>query len=305
METIFGKFHAMAVSNRRALVGDYNGTVISNALWVTANEAFWAGSPGEAERLKAMITESTLDWNEKFVPIWSQRNCIFLAITTNNKWAVPADVDSRRFFVLRLSDERAKDVEYWKAFHLLLGKDEDTGRAVNPEYIGKVLYFLQQRKITSNFINALETTWLMQQRGQTILGSDDDGFVSWVTLFLQEVSGDIYMGKGGTLNFPILKRQGKACVQSAPFYDDYRDFVTRHFRKQKVYTRKAFNDALLQLGFIIQRVKKESLIVGHSKFGGNAESPVRIAYIPSNAELEAALRKYYTLLTDDVEDAED
>jgi hypothetical protein len=305
MEAIFGKFHAMAVSNRRALVGEYNGMIIANALWVTANEAFWAGSAGEAERLKAMITERTLDWNEKFVPIWSQRNCIFLTITTNNKWAVPADVDSRRFFVLRVSDERAKDVEYWNAFHLLLGKDEDTGRAVNPEYVGKVLYYLQQRKITSSFVNALETTWLIEQRGQTILGSDDDGFVSWVTLFLQETSGDIYLGKGGTLNFAILKRLGKACVLSTPFYDDYRDFVTRHFRKQKVYTREAFNKALSQLGFIMQRVKKESLMVGQSKFGGEPESKVMIAYIPSNAELEAALREHYKLLTDDVEDAED
>jgi hypothetical protein len=281
METIMGKFHAMAVSDRRALVGEYNGMLIANALWVTANEAFWAGAPGEAERLKAMITEPNLDWNEKFIPMWSQRNCIQLTITTNNKWAVPADVDSRRFFVLRMSDDKAKDEAYWNEFNALLGRDEETWRPTNPEYMGKVLYYLQQRKIISSFVNALETVWLMEQRGQTILGSDEDAFISWLRLFLQENSGDVYIGRSGKYNFSVVQYKGENYVLSANFWDDYREFVERNFRRRKPLTNDVFNDKLRDLGITIIRVK------------------------PSPDDLEAAITAKYKLLTADIEDAED
>jgi hypothetical protein len=304
METIVGKYHSRTVSERRSLVGEYNGGHIASALWITANEAVWAGHPGEAERLKALITEPSLEWNEKHVPMWRQRNCILLAITTNNKWAVPADVDSRRFFVLCVADDKAKDAAYWVEFHKLLGSDHNL-RPKTPEYMGKVLYFLQQRKITSSFTSALETVWLAKQRGQTILESDEDAFVSWVRLFLQETANDVYIGQSGECNFMVVQHQGKNWIIASDFYKDYRIYVRRNFHRRKPYTPQQLKDALEALGIYIKRVKIESLTLGQSKYPGPAENKLRIATsLPAN-ELEKALADKYKLLTDDTADAED
>jgi hypothetical protein len=304
METIMGQAHSMAVSRRDSLLGEYCGGLIAGALWVTANEAVWAGHHGEAERLKALITEPNLEWNDKYTPMWSQRNCIQLSITTNNNWAVPADFDSRRFFVLRIADDKAKDEAYWNEFNALLGRDA-SWRPINPEYMGKVLYFLQQRKITSSFVNALETEWLTEQRGQTIIESEDDAFVSWVRLFLQETANDVYIGQSGECSFPVVQRDGKSYIISSDLYKDYRLYVRRHFHGRKPYTNKRFNEVLHMLGIEQFRVKKESLMLGQSKYPGEPESKVNIAKLVSANELEKALTANYKLLTADIEDAED
>ena len=304
METIIGRTHAATVSQRNSLLGDYAGGLIANSLWVTSNEAVWAGHHGEAERLKALITEPNLEWNNKFTPMWEQRNCIFLSITTNNDWAVPADLDSRRFFVLRISDSKAKNAAYFKEFNALLGRDP-YWRPTNPEYLGKVLYYLQQRKITSDFSSALETEWLKEQRRTTAIDSTEDAFVLWVQLFLQETTGDVYVGKSGEYNFPVVQKDGKNYIVASDLYTDYRQFIRRHFKGRKPYSNDKFNSCLYALGIDLIRVKKQRLKLGQSKYPGVPESKVIIASLPEPAELEQALAANYKLLTADYTDDED
>lgn len=306
METIVGQMHSRAVSERKSLVGDYAGGLIASAVWVTANEAIWAGHPGEAERLKAIITEPYLEWNEKHVPMWMQRNCIFLSVTTNNNWAIPAELNSRRFFVLRIADDKAKNEAYWIEFNALLGRKRDW-TPTNPEYMGKVLYYLQQRKITSSFINALETNWLMEQRGQTILDSQDDAFVNWMGMFGQDPVNDAYASQISDYSFLIVERHGEKYILVAKLYPDYRQYIRRHFPRCKPYTHEKFNRVLQGLGMQIERVKKESLTLGQSKFPnrGNAESQIKIINVLPPDALEKALAAKFKLLTPDTEDDED
>lgn len=304
METIMGRQHASTVSQRNSLLGEYAGGLIASSLWVTSNEAIWAGHHGEAERLKAMITEPNLEWNEKFQPMWEQRNCIQLSITTNNDWAVPADFDSRRFFVLRIADIKAKNGAYWKEFNELLGRDA-YWRPNNPEYLGKVVYFLQQRKITSDFTNALETEWLKEQRQNTAIDSTEDAFVSWVKLFLQENAGDVYVGRTDNFTFPVVTRKGESYIVASNLYEDYAQYAKRHFRSRRVYPHEKFNQCLRSLGMLIMRVKKDSLMLGQSKYPGDPEGKVTIVKLLRPNELEQALATQYRLLTPDIEESED
>jgi hypothetical protein len=304
METIIGPTHSATVSQRNSLLGPYSGGLVASAIWVTANEAIWAGHHGEAERLKAIVTEPKIEWGEKFTPMWEQRNCIQLSMTTNNSWAVPADFDSRRIFMLRVSDDKKRDTAYWMEFNALLGRTQDL-QPRNPEYLGKVLYFLQQRQITSDFTHALETEWLVQQRQETLVDSQEEGFVSWVDLFKQETASDAYMGKGGEHSFAVVQYKGKKCILAADMYSDYRNWHSRHYRGRRPFTKQRFNDALHRLGILLFRVRKQQLTLGPSKFPGDDMSKVTIAILPTPNQLEAALAKHYPLLSDDIAEEED
>jgi hypothetical protein len=225
-------------------------------------------------------------------------------MTTNNAWAVPADFDSRRIFMLRVSDDKKGDTAYWMAFNALLGRTQDL-QPRNPEYLGRVLHFLQQRQITSDFTHALETEWLIQQRQETLVDSQEEGFATWVDLFKQETASDAYMGKGGEHSFAVVQYKGKNCILATDLYNDYRLFVGRHFRSRRPLTKQRFNDALQRLGFQLLRVRKQQLMLGPSKFPGDAMSKVTIACLPTPNELEAALAKHYPLLSDDIAEEED
>jgi hypothetical protein len=237
--------------------------------------------------------------------MWIQRNCILLTVTTNNNWAVPADFDSRRFFVLRVSDIKAHDDPYWIEFNALLGRESGNWKPRNPEYLGKVLHYLQQREVTSSFTHALETIWLMDQRSQTILDSQDDGLVSWLNMFLEETPNDVYLGQSDKYRFPVVQLDGQNYIIASNLWHDYRLYVKRHFPKVKPYTNERFNDKLAELGMVQEKKKKGRLMCGQSKYPGEPDHRVCIAKLLSVNDLEIAIAKYYKLLANNIKDAED
>lgn len=303
METLIGRTHTKTVSERSSLLGEFTGGLAS-ALWITANEAVWAGHHGEAERLKAMITEPNLEWNQKNVPIWEQRNCIQLAMTTNDDWAVPAGLDSRRFFVLRVADEKAKNEAYWKAFNALMGRDR-YWKPNNPEYMGKILYYLQQRKITSDFTNALETVWLKEQRSITAVGSLEEAFHSWVSLFLDAPTFDSYEGRTSKYEFSIVQYQDKDHIVFSHCYDDFKRFVKENYSIRKPYPKEKFNTLLMKLGFNICRPQNSTLRAGPSKFSDKPRNRTTIAEVPEPNALRKALDANYKLFSDDVPEVDE
>lgn len=104
------------------LVGRFNGHM-SNKLFVVADEAFWAGDRSKVGPLKSFITESKLpfEWKGRDVEMIDSYHRIVML--SNESWVVPADVDDRRFAVLDVSPEHAKDNEYFGAIR----RDMDNG----------------------------------------------------------------------------------------------------------------------------------------------------------------------------------
>ena len=196
MGQIIGPNHSRLISSRE-WVGKYGGDYVSNSVFVEAHEASWSGNHTEAGRLKALMTEKKIDWEGKFKPGWSSPNYMFIAITTNEDWAVPAGLDSRRFFVLKASDKRKYDDNHWKRIVALVGVDRETGEPINPEYLGKIRYWLEHRKIKGNFTRSMETEWLVKQRKETALESRDDLFLSWVRATFCTESAFAFQRPGG------------------------------------------------------------------------------------------------------------
>jgi hypothetical protein len=82
-------------------------------------------------------------------------------------------------------------------------------------------------------------------------------------------------------------------------------YVKRNFRGKKPYTNKKFNEVMHLIGMEQFKVKKESLMLGQSKYPGEAESKITIARLLTPEELETALATHFRLLTVDIKDAED
>lgn len=95
---LFGESY-VPVSSAKGLTGDFN-MHLAKSLLVFADEAVWGGDKQAEGRLKAMITEPTLDFEPKGIDKMTMKSHINLIMASNEEWAVPASEDERRFFVL-------------------------------------------------------------------------------------------------------------------------------------------------------------------------------------------------------------
>jgi len=109
---LFGR-HFMHVTHASHLVGHFNAH-LRDVVCLFADEAFYAGDQKHVPILKTLITEPTLMIEAKGVDSEVAPNCVHLLMASNERWAVPAGLDDRRFFVVEVSDEHRCDAGYFK-----------------------------------------------------------------------------------------------------------------------------------------------------------------------------------------------
>jgi hypothetical protein len=110
---LFGESY-VPVSTAKGLTGDFNAH-LAKALLVFADEAVWAGDKQAEGRLKALITEPTLDFEPKGIDKMTMKSHINLIMASNEDWVIPATEDERRFFVLDLQRHDFMTPEYFEA----------------------------------------------------------------------------------------------------------------------------------------------------------------------------------------------
>lgn len=112
---IFGS-HGLQISNPEHLVGKHNKH-LQHCSFLFADEAFWAGDKKSEGALKRLVTESTLTIEPKGIDMYAVDNCLHIVMAGNDKWAVPASFDERRFAVLDMSGHRHGEVDYFKKLY--------------------------------------------------------------------------------------------------------------------------------------------------------------------------------------------
>lgn len=299
MENIIGPKHSVNVSSAESWLGRFSGTFLKNAIWLSANEAHWSGNHSQSERLKALVTEEVVDMEEKFVKGRKQQNRLMIAITSNNTWAVPAGHDSRRFFVLDVSNNRANDPTFWDEFHARMGADQETGKLHDPEYLGKILWWFQHRQIKSDLKRAMETQWLQEQRRESAIDSREEAMLAWVrTSFTGDLQNDMITAAGGTVFVRVERADGSPAFRCDRAYMDYRDYIAkRHKRPRMAFDQSKFNEIMEALGFKAARVVKDRLTMGGRKLpdANGSGSKVMVMSLPSPDEIEAAINEKYAL----------
>lgn len=105
--------HFKHITRADHVTGQFN-SVLADAAFVFADECFRTDRQHVAA-LKTLITESTLRVEAKGVDNLDMRNCVKLCLATNEQWAVHAELDDRRFFILEVGDDHRKDSNYFAA----------------------------------------------------------------------------------------------------------------------------------------------------------------------------------------------
>lgn len=118
MGHIFGT-HSMQLVKSEQAIGRFNAA-LGDVLFVFGDEAFYAADPRQSGALKSLITEDQIAIEAKFRDPVMRRNTVRLFLATNEEWAVPADVDDRRFAVFDVASLRRCDRAYFGAIQAQL-----------------------------------------------------------------------------------------------------------------------------------------------------------------------------------------
>lgn len=109
---LFGD-HFVEMTSARHLTGNFNAH-LETAVFVFADEAFWAGDKQGESTLKALITSETMLLERKGIDSRMAPNYTHLVVASNSDWTVPASLDERRFFALDIAPGRRNDHEYFR-----------------------------------------------------------------------------------------------------------------------------------------------------------------------------------------------
>ena len=104
---LFHKQQYLHIIGAEALTGRFNEH-LSGKVLVFADESTWGGDPKAAERLKGMVTESTVNIERKFLPLVEEPSALHIIMASNNDWPVaipPTIVASSCSMWPRLSDK--------------------------------------------------------------------------------------------------------------------------------------------------------------------------------------------------------
>lgn len=106
--------HYLLTSNRRYLVGNFNGH-LENCLLLALDEAFWSGDKHSEGTLKDLITGNKHVIERKGQETYTVGNLTRVVVIGNEDWLVPASQDERRFAVFDVGDGRKQDRDYFRS----------------------------------------------------------------------------------------------------------------------------------------------------------------------------------------------
>ena len=128
--TMFNLFRRMLGENKvlettnpaRDVWGDFNGQMLDSYL-VNLNELGKKQQQDNVGKIKGLITDKELTINQKGIDQMKTNSFHKFIITTNNEDPVYTNHGERRFFIIRSSDEKIKDVEYFQKLNKILCDD--------------------------------------------------------------------------------------------------------------------------------------------------------------------------------------
>jgi hypothetical protein len=174
---IFGQ-HGLHLSHPEHLRSKHNAH-LWYCVFLFADEAFYAGDKQHESILKALVTEEDLAVEPKHKPLFQAPNYLHILMSSNKDWVVPASLQARRWFVLRVGDQRRGDTAYFNAIYRemeagglaamlfdLLHRDL---RAFNPRVVPQTQALAEQKlhsldSLTRWWMNVLERGFVWRSR---------------------------------------------------------------------------------------------------------------------------------------------
>ena len=146
--------HFRHFSHPDQFTGKFNAN-LGKSVFVFLDEAIWGGDRTVEGKIKAMITERTLQIEPKGIDSLEVPNRLSIVACSNEAWSVPIGLGDRRWAAFRTSDryaysqcEEAEGRAYFGALHAQM---EGGGRAA-------MLFDLLRRKVSANDIRSVPNT---------------------------------------------------------------------------------------------------------------------------------------------------
>lgn len=150
--------HFLVTSNRRYLIGNFNGH-LENCLLFALDEAFWSGDKQAEGIVKDLITGKSHVVEHKGKEPYTVDNRTRVVIIGNESWLVPASHDERRFAVYDVGDGRKQDLAFFQTMR--------EGMARGGSRL--LLRFLQGVDLTGFDLNAAPSTAaLLDQKHESL-----------------------------------------------------------------------------------------------------------------------------------------
>lgn len=206
---LFHKQQYLHILGAGMLTGRFNEH-LSGKVYVFADESTWGGDAQAAEKLKGMVTESTIPIERKFLPLVEEPSALHIVIASNNEWPISIPMDDRRFFVLDVAETKRQDDSYFTPLRvelrdgglaamlheLLAHKIDEHALRHPPSTKGK-------REVMTQSLKPIERWWFeLLLRGavpRTVYGQDSSGgptekvIYEWPTTIEKEKLHDNYM----------------------------------------------------------------------------------------------------------------
>jgi hypothetical protein len=107
------------VSDMSKVIGTFN-KVIENKFWILLDEALFKGDKKAQDRLKSLVTEPTVQVEQKYEPSRTVESVHRFVATTNREQFSQIRSDDRRNVFLRVSNKHKQDHEYFAELHRAL-----------------------------------------------------------------------------------------------------------------------------------------------------------------------------------------
>jgi len=126
--------HAISVANVEHVVGRFNAH-LSQCSLLLIEEANFTRDKKSIPILKTLVTESDMAIEMKYQDLTYGKNHMHVMMTSNDTWVVPAEINERRFFVLRASSTHRQNPKYFARFVKTM---EEGGREALLQFLMKV-----------------------------------------------------------------------------------------------------------------------------------------------------------------------
>lgn len=176
--------HYLIVSDPEHLLGRFNEH-LQDSILVFSDEAFFAGNPKHQSVLKSLITGNNLVVEAKYERTRTAKNYVHLILASNSEHVVPADLDERRFFCLKVGNEQKQNPSY---FQDILKQLEEGGYEA-------LLYYLMKRDISKFIVQEVPQTDLLRSQKVITMNTEND----WWYGILDD---GINYGRGWSTNVP-------------------------------------------------------------------------------------------------------
>lgn len=215
--------HAISVSQRRQIIGNFNGHM-STALLMVCEEAFWAADPQGEGTLKDLITSETALIEKKGYDPIKTKSYMRLVLLSNSFWVVPASVkDERRFGVFKCSDARRGDIEFFDTLRYQM--DHEGGIQA---MMYDLLHYVPETGSFGILFTPPETKYLKQQAVETLTGVDK--------FMLELMKAGIYESTNENIDPIELEEDKETVVYSLTLRACVEDYVRMRFASDKART---------------------------------------------------------------------